>query len=66
MDDFNDDPLDLLEDDGDGVNETCLFFDAEDEKSGSKPPGPSGCCIVFLVMGATVGSVGIGLVKYFA
>ncbi len=31
MEDFDGDPLDLLDDDGDGVIEMCLFFD-EDEK----------------------------------
>ena len=27
--DFDEDPLDLLDDDGDGVIETCLFFDED-------------------------------------
>jgi len=29
---MNDDPLDLFDDDGDGVNEMCLLFD-EDNKN---------------------------------
>ena len=29
MEDFDEDPLDLLEDDGDGVIEMCLFFDED-------------------------------------
>lgn len=32
MNDFDQDPLDLLGDDGDGVNEMCLLFD-EDKKN---------------------------------
>ena len=44
MEDFDEDPLDLLEDDGDGVIEMDLFFD-EDKQSGNKPPGGGGCCI---------------------
>ena len=45
MDDFDEDPLDLLEDDGDGVIEMGLFFDKDEKEkqSGSKPPGNSGC-----------------------
>jgi len=53
--DFDEDPLDLLEDDGDGVIETCLFFDEDgkDKQSGKKPPGKSGCCVVLLAVGAS-------------
>jgi hypothetical protein len=32
MDDFDEDPLDLLEDDGDGVIEMCLLLDDEEAK----------------------------------
>jgi hypothetical protein len=43
----SDDPLDLLEDDGDGVVEMSLF---EEEEKGSKGGGnKSGCSIVFLL-----------------
>ena len=54
MDDFDEDPLDFLDDDGDGVNEMCLLFDEEQKKEkGNKPPGNSGCCVVFLAVGAS-------------
>ncbi len=57
MSDFDEDPLDLFDDDGDGVNEMCLLFD-EDSKgkqSGSKPPGSnSGCCVIFLIAGTSI------------
>ena len=33
MDDFNDDPLDLLDDDSDGVIETILLFDDDKNES---------------------------------
>ena len=38
MNHFDEDPLDLLDDDGDAINEMCLLFDEVDNKSGSKPP----------------------------
>ena len=65
MEDFGEDPLDLLDDDGDGVIEMCLFFD-EDEKNkqgGSKPPANSGCCVVLLCIGASMLVAGWGAVK---
>ena len=33
MSHFDEDPLDLFEDDGDGVNEMCILFDPEDKGS---------------------------------
>ena len=36
MEDFDNDPLDLLDDDGDGVNEMCLFFDEEEKNNNNK------------------------------
>ncbi len=68
MEDFDGDPLDLLDDDGDGVIEMGLFFD-EDEKnkqSGIKPPGNSGCCIVLLGIGTSLLVVGFGIAKWIA
>ena len=65
MTNFDEDPLDLLDDDGDGVIETCLFFD-EDKKnkqSGEKPPGNGGCCVVLLTMGSAVLLAGWGITK---
>lgn len=54
--DSYEDPLDLLEDDGDGVIEMCLFFDDEDKnkQGGSKPPNKSGCCVVLLAIGSSL------------
>ena len=68
MDDFHEDPLDLLDDDGDGVSETCLFFDedGEDKQGGGKPPGNSGCCVVILCVGVSMAMVGWGLTKLIA
>jgi hypothetical protein len=63
MDEFNENPLDLLEDDGDGVIETCLFFD-EDEKD--KPPGGGGCCVVFLAIGTSIGTAAWGISKWMS
>jgi len=68
MEDFDGDPLDLLDDDGDGVIEMGLFFD-EDEKnkqSGSKPPGNSGCCIVLLGIGTSILIACCGVAKLIA
>ncbi len=54
MDDFDDDPLDLLDDDGDGVNEMCLLFDEEQKKEkGNGPRHNGGCCVVLLAIGAS-------------
>ena len=57
--DFDEDPLDLLEDDGDGVIETCLFFDEDgkDKVSGGKLPGNSGCCVLLMSLGSSSISV---------
>ena len=65
LDDFDEDPLDLLEDDGDGVIEMGLFFD-EDKQSGNKPPGNSGCCVVFLAIGTSIGTAAWGISKWIA
>jgi hypothetical protein len=66
--DCDEDPLDLLEDDGDGVIETCLFFDEDgkDKQSGNKPPGKSGCCVVLLGVGISLLMAGWGIVKWIA
>ncbi len=65
MKDFEDDPLDLLDDDGDGVNEMCLLFEEDEKKKGSKPPSNSGCCVLLFVMGSAVLMAGWGTVKLF-
>ena len=68
MDDFDEDPLDLLEDDGDGVIEMCLFIDEDekDKKDGSKPTGNSGCCVVILGMGASMLVAGWGISEWMS
>ena len=68
MDDFDEDPLGLLDDDGDGVIEMGLFFD-EDEKNnenGNKPPGKSGCCVLLLGVGTSLLMAGWGIAKWIA
>jgi hypothetical protein len=62
MEDFDEDPLGLLDDDGDGVNEMCLLFDEDDEKkkSSGRPPSNSGCCVVLLCIGASMLIAGWG------
>lgn len=59
--DFDEDPLDLLEDDGDGVNEMCLLFDRDDKKQNSqKPPQGTGCSVVLFFIGT--GTVSVGMI----
>ena len=64
MEDFDKDPLDLLDDDGDGVIEMGLFFDEDgkNKQSGGRPSGNSGCCVV-LCVGASLVMAGWGVVK---
>ncbi len=66
MRDFDEDPLDLFDDDGDGVIEMCTLFN--DEKSsgggGQRPSGNSGCCIVLMAMGAAALMAGWGLTNF--
>ena len=66
--DFDEDPLDLLDDDGDGVIETCLFFDEDgkDEQSGKKSPGNSGCCVIILAIGTSVGLTIWSITQFWA
>ncbi len=61
---FDEDPMDLLEDDGDGVVEMGIFFD-EDKESGSNqsPQGKSGCSIILLLTGGTMTTIGYGVSK---
>ena len=48
-----DDPLDLLDDDGDGAVEMSLL--EEEEKQKKKGGGhKSGCCVVLLLLGASL------------
>ena len=67
MEDFGESPLDL-DGDGDDAIEMCMFFD-EDGKSkqgGSKPPGNSGCCVVFLALGASIGMTVWSVTRFLA
>jgi len=48
MSDF-DDPLDLLDDDGDGVVEMCLIEEENRKKGGTNKN--SGCCILLFAIG---------------
>ena len=53
MEDY-DDPLDLLDDDGDGVIEMCLLEEEEKLKKSGRPGKNSGCCVVFLLLGSSL------------
>lgn len=63
MMDPSEDPLDLFDDDGDGVIEMCTLFDEKEKKGGQHPSGNSGCCIVFLAMGGSLLLAGWGISK---
>jgi len=64
---YDEDPLDLLEDDGDGVIDTILFFDEDEEKrEGFRPPQKSGCCVVLILIGSIFLPFGYGLYKILA
>ena len=47
-----DDPLDLLDDDGDGVIEISLLEEEEILKKGGS--NKSGCCVVFLMLSSSL------------
>ncbi len=65
--DFDEDPLDLLGDDGDGVNEMCLLFDDEGKKQNSqKTPQGTGCSVVILCIGSAAVFVGVLANRIFA
>ena len=66
MDDFDKDPLDLFDDDGDGVVEMCVLFDEDGKKNkqgGSKPPINSGCCVVFLMLSSSLIMLGWSIMQ---
>ena len=56
MSDF-DDPLDLLDDDGDGVVEISLIEEGEKLKKSSGNKN-SGCCIVIFLLGSSLITAG--------
>jgi len=57
----DEDPLDLLEDDNDGVIETILLFD---EEEGKHVKNRTGCVIPLIVFGLVAGGSAIGLIKF--
>lgn len=67
MADLNEDPLDLIGDDGDGVNEMCLLFDEDgkNKQTGPKPPIKSGCCVFLLAIGVSVIGAGVFVTTLF-
>ena len=68
MADFGEDPLDLFDDDGDGVVEMCVLFDEDgkNKQGGAKPSGNSGCCVVFWALGASIGMTVWGVTRFLA
>lgn len=57
------DPLDLFDDDNDGVIETILLFDDQDE---TKPAqARSGCVIPLILCGLATGGSVYGLISLF-
>ena len=59
MDDFENSPLDILDEDGDDAVEMNLFFDDDGEKNqgSNKPDGNSGCCVpLFLISTSITGA----------
>ena len=52
MEDF-DDPLDLLDDDGDGVIEMSLLEEEEKHPKGGRNKN-NGCCVVFLLISSSL------------
>ena len=63
MMDHDEDPLDLLEDDGDGVIESIILLDEDEEK---RIQTKTGCAIPLLVAGLSAGGAMVGLVKLLA
>lgn len=58
--DFDEDPLDLLEDDNDSVNEMILLFDSTKDDKLLHQGQETGCSVVLAFMG--MGGVMLGLV----
>ena len=56
----SDDPLDLLNDDGDGVVEMCLLEEEEKRKKGGGD-NKNGCCLALLVIGSALAIAGWGV-----
>ncbi|MEA3548294.1 MAG: hypothetical protein U9R66_11600, partial [Thermodesulfobacteriota bacterium] len=62
---LDEDPLDLLDDDGDGVVEMCLLFDddGKNKQTGSKPLNNSECCVTLLIFGGAASAMTWGITK---
>ncbi len=54
---FNEDPLDLLEDDDGGVDEMILLFDDEKEEGNGFPPQRNGCMVLLFI---GIGGIALG------
>lgn len=64
---YDEDPLDLLEDDGDGVVEMALFFDDDKDNGISRTHrGSGGCSVAFLLLSTSFISAGITVFNLFA
>ncbi len=60
---YDEDPLDLFDDDGDGVIETSLLFDENEEKPVAQK---TGCAVLITGIGAS-GGLGVWyLLNYWA
>ena len=53
MEDF-DDPLDLLDDDGDGVIEMAILEEEEKQSKKGRNKNSSGCSVIFFLLGSSV------------
>jgi len=63
MNDFDENPLDILDGDGDDAVEMNILFDDNDKgkQSGNKSSRNSGCCVLLFCIGAVGTSVWYGL-----
>ena len=53
MNDFDENPLDLLDGDGDDAVEMSILFDEDNKgKGGNQSSGNSGCCVLLLGLGS--------------
>jgi len=68
MENLDEDSLDLLGDDGDGITEICLFLDedAKNNQTGSKLFNKSGCCVIILAFGTSIGLTIWGIIQFWA
>ena len=65
MDEFDEDPLDLLEDDGEGVIDSILLLD--DEKANPAPRGwGSGCGLILLAVPSSLLATGLAIYHMLA